>query len=185
MKNEHNPHHHSHRHNPSLEEERQSILERMQMSRETYRRMLSDQPDVIEHRRTGTAHQPEPLAVAPEVAHYRDNRQLSRFSAAQGSFPRSAAMRWAMQHPFMCAAAVAAVVAIGPRRILHTAVSSGAAAKALRTAMSGSAPDTANESRAPQPGLTLRNPSNIDLITRVLTLVAAFAQRSAAQQRRP
>lgn len=183
MKNERHSHHHSHRHSPSLEEERQSILERMQMSRETYRRMLSDQPDVLEHRRIGAARQPEPLAVASEVGHYRDDRQLARFSAAQGGFPRSTAMRWAMRHPFMCAAAVAAVAAIGPRRILRTAAGSGAVVTALRTAMGGT--DTGHENRAPQPGLTLRNPSNIDLITRVLSLVAALAQRSTARQRRP
>lgn len=85
---------------------------------------------------------------------YRESRYRT-----QGT-PAEMALDWARQHPWMCAAAVAAVVAIGPRRLLRTAVTGGGALTAL----------------------TLRNPSNIDALTRLINTVGAYLQQNSARQ---
>jgi hypothetical protein len=153
MNGKHQPH--------GLEAERQAILERMQMSRDAYRRFLSDDPELQlngPHGSDHTSHHAISHMDTPHgsAGHHGDRHQLTRFSGTRNAFPRSAAMRWATEHPFLCAAAVAAVVMIGPGRILRTAMKSGTAATAL----------------------TLRNPSNVDLVSRVLTLVANYARRA-------
>jgi hypothetical protein len=117
--------------NHSIEDERQAILDRMEASRERYRRMLRDQPEVIAN------------------VHHPVGRHAA-YAVPEDRFPRSAAMRWVAQHPLLCAAAVAAVVVIGPRRIMRTAIKGGSAATSL----------------------TLRNSSNIDTLSRLFTIVA-------------
>jgi hypothetical protein len=169
----------------SLEDERNAILERMQASRERYRRMLNGEEDLAltaeagaqalqpqsareqrsrtgEHASLQDTHM-EPLAVASHLGHYQDPRQLAHFSAARRSFPRSKAVRWAMDHPLLCAAAVAAIVVIGPRKMVRAATG-----KTTRSAAS-----------------KLRNLANIDLLTRVLTMVADIAQRNMSRPPRP
>lgn len=125
----------------SLEAERQSILDRMKMRRDTYRRMLTDGTDLDMEpvtRLTGTG---LPVTV------YRHDQTPTRF-------PRSTFMRTIMDHPFLCAVGVAAVVAIGPRRIIRT-VTSGTAAVGT---------------------LAAGNQSNIDMIGKLLTMAGAYAQ---------
>jgi hypothetical protein len=124
----------------SLEEERQKILERMQASREQYRRILMDQPQVVVN-----THHP--------VGHH------AVYAVPMKPTPQNNALRWVAQHPMISAAGVAAVaaavIAIGPKRIARVAVQGSNTAA----------------------NLTLRNPSNIDAITRLLTLVADIVQR--------
>lgn len=118
--------------NHSIENERQAILDRMEASRERYRRMLRNQPEVIAN------------------VHHPVGRHAAYALPEEDRFPRSATMRWIAQHPLLCAAAIAAVVAIGPRRIVRTAIKGGNAAASL----------------------TLRTGSNIDTLSRLLTIVA-------------
>lgn len=120
----------------SLEDERQAILDRMAASRERYRRMLHNQPEVIvnEHHPVG---------------------RHAVYALPDDRFPRSTAMRWVAQHPVLCAAAIAAVVVIGPARIARTAMKGGSAATSL----------------------TLRNSPNIDTIGRLISIVADVAAR--------
>jgi hypothetical protein len=126
--------------NHSLEDERQAILDRMEASRERYRRMLRNQPEVI----ANEAHPTGRHAV---------------YALPEDRFPRSAAMRWVAQHPVICAAAIAAVIVIGPGRIARTAMKGGSAATSL----------------------TLRNSPNIDTLGRLLSIVADVAARIPAR----
>jgi hypothetical protein len=74
--------------------------------------------------------------------------------------PVEAALGWAKEHPLLCAAAVGAVIAIGPRRVVRTLATSGGALTAL----------------------TLRNPSNIDALARLISKVGAYLQQKSAQK---
>lgn len=137
----------------SLEEERQAILDRMQRSRESYRRMLSGQGAISGSRHalhhdesshsSAISHQP----LAPANRH--------SYASTYRWAPRGGAMRILTDHPVMCALAVAAVVAIGPRRIVRTVANSGKTVT----------------------NLTLRNQANIAMLTRLLTTVADTMQR--------
>lgn len=130
----------------SLEAEKQSILDRMQMRRETYRRMLIEGTDL----NTADA------ARVERIAHTESG--LTVYQHAQkpepSRFPRSTLMRTVTEHPFLVALGVAAVVAIGPRRIMRT-VSQGAATVGT---------------------LSTPSESHIDMIGKLLTLVGAFTQ---------
>jgi hypothetical protein len=138
----------------SLESERNAILNRMQMSRSGYRHMLADDEDEMHHA-ADDLHAASPSA-SPHHPAYVDARAHHRF-------PRSATMKLLTRHPFAFALAVAAIVVIGPRRIMRTALNSGTAVTAL----------------------TLRNQANVDMIGRVLALVGQqVAQRSRARHPR-
>ncbi|WP_019140439.1 hypothetical protein [Noviherbaspirillum massiliense] len=115
----------------SLEEERQAILTRMQATRENYRRMLTDEPDL---NADGT-HQ--------------------AYSSVLRWAPRSGAMRLLTQHPIACAVAVAALVAIGPRRIARGVARSGTTIT----------------------NLTVRNQANIAMLTSVISMITDVMQR--------
>jgi hypothetical protein len=130
----------------SLEAERQAILFRMQASRDEYRRMLMDEPEV--HHLHSNHMSADQLHGGGMASHY----QQAHNPAAEIA---GAAFTWMKKHPLVCAAAVAAMVAIGPRRIARTAMSGGTALTAL----------------------TLRNPQNIDVVTRLLSTVAGYMQR--------
>src|SRR4051812_39002559 len=80
------------KHAHSLEEERQALLEQIHASRDAYRRMLM-QSDALEEKKTES--------------------RMSLISKDTG-FPRSMTMRWIMQHPYLCAAAVTAIVIAAP-----------------------------------------------------------------------
>jgi hypothetical protein len=138
----------------SLESERNAILNRMQMSRTGFRHKLADDEDEVHY----AAEDLRTTSPSGSLHH-------PAYVAARGRhrFPRSATMKLITQHPFACALAVAAVVVIGPRRIMRTALNSGTAVTAL----------------------TLRNQANVDMIGRVLALVGQqVAQRRQARNGR-
>lgn len=131
----------------SLEAERQAILDRIHSRRENYRRILHDgatldkQPEM---------HAPHHQESSPIYAHsYQPMHQH-----LDSGFPRSTAMRMLMDHPLLVAAGVAAVVLIGPRRIMKTVATATATAGAL----------------------TANNQSNMDMLGRLLTMAGAYAQ---------
>jgi hypothetical protein len=132
----------------SLESERNSILDRMQMSRTGFRHMLADDEDAPRHAADDLRH--APASASPLHPAYVQTQ-------ARRPFPRSATMKLITRHPFACALAVAAVVVIGPRRLVRTAAKSGGAVSAL----------------------TLRNQANVEMISRLIALVGQqLAQRS-------
>ena len=151
----------------SLEAERQAILDRMQVRRERYRRMLTDGTsldgaELVEvhpshHYQSG--HATTSLAPsshdAPHGLHYAGlhGQRVAYRSDTPGSARHGAVIRTLMDHPFLCALGVAAIVAIGPRRIIRTLTRGG-------TALSTFA----------------GNPSNVDLAGRLLTMVGAYVQ---------
>ena len=142
----------------SLEEERQAILSRMSASREDYRRALAGEATL--HRHDGQL-QVEPLhdmtGSYDMASHYVQPHNPALELA-------ETALSWVKQHPFLCAAAVAAIVAIGPGRI----------GRSTRTVLSGGTALAA---------LTLRNTKNIQTATRLIASVAERIQRS--RQRYP
>lgn len=76
----------------SLEDEKRALLDQIHSSRETYRRMLKHDArdeNIIEGNVVNIGH--------------------------MDRFPRSMTMRWIVQHPYMSAAAVAAVALLGTR----------------------------------------------------------------------
>jgi hypothetical protein len=131
---------------PSLEEERKAILERMQMRRESYRRALTGGVDLEQIPARPGNPRPQQLVHAQPL--YPTQRPVPT------GFPRSTLMRVLMDHPFLCAAGVAALVAIGPRRIMKT-VATGATAIGT---------------------LTANNQTNVDLLGKVLTMAGAYVQ---------
>lgn len=141
----------------SLEAERQAILDRMQARRERYRRMLTDGTDLDED--TVIV---EPRAVAPypagqAVAHVPH-------AAAHGTVYRTAPLsarhnplvQTLMEHPVLVALGVAALVAIGPKRILRGVTAGGTALSAI--------------------AVRDHDQSNVDLAGRLLTMVGAYVQ---------
>lgn len=100
----------------SLEEERQSILARMQVSRDHYRRMLLNQPEI----HANPAH--------PQGRH-------AAYALAGPEFPRSKALRWVGQHPLLTAAAAATVLAL-----LASRAGRGAAKQAAQAANPAAVP---------------------------------------------
>ena len=137
---------------PSLEEERKAILERMQMRRESYRRALNGGADLDQIPADPMATRALPAAHAQHV--YPTHRPVPT------RFPRSTVMRVLMDHPVLCALAVAALVAIGPRRIVQT-VATGATAIGT---------------------LTANNQTNVDLLGKVLTMAGAYVQGRTTDQ---
>jgi len=132
---------------PSLEEERKAILERMHMRRETYRRALNGGADLEQiPAEQVAATRALPGAHAQYV--YPTHRPVPT------RFPRSTLMRVLMDHPVLCAVGVAALVAIGPRRIVKT-IATGATAVGT---------------------LTANNQTNVDLLGKVLTMAGAYVQ---------
>lgn len=148
---------------PSLEEERQNILHRMQVRREGYRRMLTDGSDIrsiadVEPLVPGAAkahlgHEAQSKG-GPQTSWPTERHAVSTYRPVPVRYPRSALMRVLMEHPLLCAAGVAAVVAIGPKRILRTVMTGGTAASTL----------------------VASNQSNIDLLGRILTMAGAYVQ---------
>ncbi|MDB5798593.1 MAG: hypothetical protein JWP36_2495 [Paucimonas sp.] len=116
----------------SLEEERQALLEQIHTSRAAYRRMLAqyDGPAESERPASGYVHEAAPLPKG---------RLVRGMPAA---FPRSATMRWVMDHPTAVAGvaaglvAVVALAAIGPRRIAYS-VRTAPAVRALQSRLQG------------------------------------------------
>jgi hypothetical protein len=144
----------------SLEAEREAILSRMKSNRERYRRMLMDNSD--SHMHGSYLHGDESassnLHSSPSYASHYGQRSHSGHSFADYRDYTTPAVRFVKEHPLLCAAAVAAVVVIGPRRIgraARSAVSSGSALTAL----------------------TLRNQANVDLAGRLISQVVDYMQQ--------
>lgn len=140
----------------SLEAERQSILDRMQMRRENYRRMLTDGAEldqIADFHPAGDRH---------AIAHATPSAQTVRATPAYRPvrhaepmhFPRSTLMRTITEHPYLCALGVAAVVLIGPKRIARTVVGAGSTVSALAAG----------------------NQSNLDMVGKVLAMAGAYVQ---------
>jgi hypothetical protein len=139
----------------SLEAERLVILARMQANRERYRRMLMETSDGQSHDTYLHGDQPAGDFHSSSYGHYGH-------SFVDTSGPRhNPAVVWIKEHPLLCAAAVAAVIAIGPRRIARSVVSSGTALTAL----------------------TLRNQANVDMVGRLLSSVVSYLQRERTRPR--
>ena len=120
----------------SLQTERDSILSRMQARRAGYRHMLQDGSDDI-----------------PEVHEVGDTHV---YTYEQPAFapPANPVLHVIKEHPLLCALGVAAVFAIGPKRIARTVMSGAAVAGTL----------------------SARNNSNVDMLGRLLTMAGAYAQ---------
>jgi hypothetical protein len=151
----------------SLEAQRQSLLSRMEANREQYRRMLMDNPDGPVYDTPGRRLRASGDGRGGQYgsseqyggSQYADDR-YTRAAYEHGPSPAIQALRWVQEHPLLCAAAVAAVVAIGPRRIVKTAVTSGTALTALM----------------------LRNQQNINSIVRVISQVAGYVQNDRSRR---
>lgn len=78
---------------PTLSEERQALLAKMEASRVAYRRVLQ-----------GT----------------EEERHAVQDVATAGVFPKSKTVRFVLDHPYLCAVTIAALL-VGPRRIVHGA----------------------------------------------------------------
>ena len=120
------------------------------MRRETYRRALNDGIDL--ERLTATP------ASGRSLAHAQQLHPMHR--PVPTRFPRSALMRALIDHPVLCALGVAAIVAIGPRRIVKTVTGSAATVGAL----------------------TANNQSNVDLLGKVLAMAGAYVQGRSNDQ---
>lgn len=122
----------------SLQTERDAILNRMHSRRSSYRRMLTG----------GTA-----IDDIPE-AHRVDGTHIYTYDHTPANVPRNPVMRAMGAHPVLVALGVVAIIAIGPRRIIRTLASGGAAAGVL----------------------SARNNSNMDMVGRLLTMAGTYAQ---------
>lgn len=146
----------------SLEMERQAILDRMQMRRERYRRMLTDGADLDDavlvepHAASPYAGMhslaADPLSGSASTRVYQ-RPQRTGYAGTRSLAPRNPVLRVLAEHPFLIALGVAAVVAIGPKRILRTVTTSGTAI-----------------------GTVMGNQSNVDLAGRLLTMIGAYVQ---------
>jgi len=135
----------------SLEIERQQILERMHARRDDYRRALLSGGDIDE---VATGRH---AVLESHVAGSRRPLPVQRISYStphDSSMPGNPVMRAIKQHPVLCALGVAAVFALGPKRIARSVMTSGASLTALTT----------------------RNLSNVDMLGRLLTLAGTYVQ---------
>jgi hypothetical protein len=153
----------------ALEAERQAILSRMETSREHYRRMLMGESNDTTQSRASNGH--AAADAAPNTSYYGHNSDgmyghgqsdaagldMNRLQDG-AAIAADAAFAWVKQHPVLTAAAVAAIVAIGPRRIMKSLAAGGTALGAAGA-------------------VALRNPQNIDLITRLFSTAAAGLQQ--------
>lgn len=157
----------------SLEAERQAILDRMQMRRESYRRMLThgtdlDEPQLADTHQPGT-HAAGAHAVGEHAAsapHALDPMPAQashpvQYPAAPSQFPRSTLMRTMTEHPYLCALGVAAVVLIGPKRIARTVLGTGSTVSALAAG----------------------NQSHVDIAGKLLALAGAYVQGRSSDNR--
>jgi hypothetical protein len=150
------------KHGPSLQEERDALLEHIHASRAAYRRMLTE---------VNTAEEQK-----------LDNR-IAKLAPEQPGFPRSMTVRWIMKHPYLSALAVAgtaALVVIGPRRAMQT-IGNRTAALKHSAAIRGSGPVLGALTAVAS--TMLRNPSRVQLAVRAFSSAAQFLRRR--RQRHP
>jgi hypothetical protein len=136
----------------SLEQERQAILDRMQLRREAYRRMLAGGED-FQMVTASRGDKPNGSAYAGNGGETAGTTVYT-YTQVPDAFPRSRMMQVVSRHPLLCALGVAAVLAIGPRRIVRSVSTS-------RLALGAIAAD----------------PSRLNMIGRVLELAGTYAKR--------
>lgn len=136
----------------SLEAERQAILDRMQARRERYRRMLIDGTDLDE----AIVVEPHALTAYPpehSAAHAGAPVPRPAYRTVPAAGRHGPVVQALMQHPFLVALGVAALVAVGPRRIARAVTTGGTALSTL-----------------------VGNQSSVDLAGRLLTMAGAYVQ---------
>jgi UDP-N-acetylmuramate-alanine ligase len=135
------------KHGPSIQEERDALLEHMHASRVTYRQLLTD---LDTEQKTGTVSASEQLR-----------------------FPRSMTMRWIMRHRYLCAVAATAAVAaivIGPRHIARSIAGKGTTARRASMAKKGPLLGTI----AAVTTVILRNPPATQLVVKMFSAASSF-----------
>jgi len=140
---------------PSLQEERDALLEHIHASRAAYRRMLTD------------------INAAEEQ---KFHNEAARLAPEQPDFPRSKTMRWVIKHPYLAALAVAGtatLIVIGPRRIIRATGNRTAALKRSTAARGGPVLGALTAVVA----AALRNPSRVQLAVRATSSLAQFLKR--------
>jgi hypothetical protein len=149
---------------PSLEAERQTILARMQANREQYRRMLMDNSDSGKHSEfQGGHHAAAPTNLASNMQPAYSQPYAHSFGD-YSDLRHNPALLWVKEHPWICVAAVAALVAIGPKRIARTARSVAESGTALTA-------------------LTLRNQQNVEMLGRLISTVVNYVQSERSRPR--
>jgi hypothetical protein len=137
------------KHGPSIQEERDALLEHIHASRAAYRQLLTD---VDTEEKTGTG---------------------SASGYDQARFPRSMTMRWIVRHRYLCAfaaAAAAAAIVIGPRRIAQSVSGRRTAAPKISPAKRGPLLGT----MAAITTVILRNPPAAQLIVKMFSAASSF-----------
>jgi hypothetical protein len=144
------------KHGPSLQEERDALIEHIHASRSAYRRMLTDINTTEEQ---------------------KFDNETARLAPQQKDFPRSMTMRWITQHPYLSAfavAGVAALVVIGPRRAVRTVAGRAAAVK--QSAVVRRSGPVLGALTAVATSM-LRNPARVQLAIRTFSSVTQFLRR--------
>lgn len=104
----------------ALEEERNAILFRIQESRDEYRKLLSGETDGKGRLRSGGGRGPRGSSYRVVDGEVIDVPGRQMAVAPTGRFSSThPALRWVQQHPLVCVGIAAAVIAIGPRRLLR------------------------------------------------------------------
>jgi hypothetical protein len=106
----------------SLESERDAILRRMQMSRDSYRHTLLGEEHAAHSRNVADVLDVSPVASVHHPAYVQTRHD---------GFPRSMTMKLLTRHPVAIAAVAAALVIIGPRRLTRAAVTGSTALATL------------------------------------------------------
>ena len=143
------------KHGPSLQEERDALLEHIHASRAAYRRMLTD------------------LNAAEEQ---KFNNEIAKLAPETPGFPRSMTVRWIMKHPYISAFAVAgtaALLIIGPRRTVRAVSGRVAALKQSVPKRGGPALGALTAVAT----ALLRNPARVQLVVRAFSSVAQYLRR--------
>jgi hypothetical protein len=167
------------KHAQSLEEERKALLDQIHMSRDNYRRML---------------HQTEMEHAEAAAERYADSHS--------DRFPRSATMRWVMDHPYVIAAGVAGLVLMAPRGVrrrigavavpalgtmapalgsmapmLRSVLPARVAASPSKTAAAGTAAATGMATLASVVTMLLRDPARMRLAARAFTTAMGYMRK--------
>ncbi len=180
---------------PSLEDERNALLEQIHASRAVYRRMLTEQDEQAQ-------------AAAENRLHGIGGRP---------DFPRSRTIRWIMQHPYISAAAVAGVagMAVAAPRLSRSFSSWRAGMTASKPSATSASPGIVNSmnprrritdrsivthtqaampkriavvgraavtSLAAMAATVLRDPSKMRMAGRIFSLVAGFVTARRARR---
>ena len=134
--------------NPSLEEERRALLEQIAASRAIYRRMLTESPTTSQ-----AESYPRPTMPA--------------------DFPRSHAIRWIKNHPWLSACGLAALLWLGPGRRLARRARAGTRSAPIpgKSALKGIAAMGA---------LLMRNRASMQALGRIASMALSLMRKRRA-----